>query len=147
MMNKLTGVNEYRDIKITSKRQLTIPKSYFDALNIEDEVQAYLLEDGIFLKPVRNHETLQEKDVQAIVRKVLAEGLSEEEMIKELSRRIHDYNRLLADRVHEFEEDMANSESDDDEGDLDFNGLDVFFHEKNGEATKSSQQESSTSLR
>lgn len=67
MMNKLTGVNEYRDIKITSKRQLTIPKSYFDALNIEDEVHAYLLEDGIFLQPVRRQESLSEKDVQAIV--------------------------------------------------------------------------------
>jgi len=136
MMNKLTGVNEYRDIKITSKRQLTIPKSYFDALNIEDEVQAYLLDDGIFLKPVRNKETLQEKDIQSIVRKVLAEGLAEEELAKELARRINEYNRLLADRVHEFMEDMADSGSNDDKGDLDFNGLDVFFDKKNGEAAE-----------
>ncbi|BCG57723.1 AbrB/MazE/SpoVT family DNA-binding domain-containing protein [Paenibacillus sp. URB8-2] len=137
MMNKLTGVNEYRDIKITSKRQLTIPKSYFDALNLEDEVQAYLLDDGIFLKPVRTKETLQEKDIQSIVRKTLAEGLSEEELAMELTRRINEYNRLLADRVHEFKEDMADLGSDDDKGDLDFNGLDVFFNEENGEASQS----------
>ena len=134
MMNRLTGVNR-RDIKITSKRQLTIPKSYFDALNIEDEVQAYLLDDGIFLKPVRTQETLQEKDIQAIVRKVLTEGLSEEDLAKVLAHRINEYNRLLADRVHEFTEDMTDSESDDDKGDLDLNGLDVFFDEENGEAT------------
>ncbi|QTH41003.1 AbrB/MazE/SpoVT family DNA-binding domain-containing protein [Cohnella sp. LGH] len=139
MMNKLTGVIEFRDIKITSKRQLTIPKSYFDALNMEDEVQAYLMDDGIFLKPVRIKQTLQENDIQLIVRKTLAEGLSEEELARELSHRITAYHRLLAERVHEFMEDMADSGSDDEKGDLDFNGLDVFFNEEDGETSASNR--------
>ncbi|MBD2846335.1 AbrB/MazE/SpoVT family DNA-binding domain-containing protein [Paenibacillus sp. IB182496] len=131
MMKKLTGVNEYRDIKITSKRQLTIPKSYFDALNIEEEVHAYLLDDGIFLQPARSQETREEKDIQAIVKQVLSKGLSEEQLAEELTHRINEYRRLLKDRVQTFMEDMADSGSEEDEGDLDFNGLDVFFDKKN----------------
>lgn len=138
MTIELTGVQEYRDIRISSKRQFTIPKSFFDALNMEDEVQAFLLDDGIFLKPIRSVDTVYEHDVQTIVRKALEEGLSGEDLVKEIAHRINQYDRVLADRVHEFMEDMkADSGSKEDEGDLDFNGLDVFFDEEDGEASKS----------
>jgi len=137
MIKGLDGVKEYRDIKITSKRQFTIPKSFFDALNIEDEMEAYLLEDGIFLKPIHKTETIYDKDIREIIRKTMDEGLEKEEFIKELTSRISQYDRFIANRIQEFKEDMrADSESEDDEGDVDFNGLDVFFDEENGEAVK-----------
>lgn len=133
MIKELNRVREYRDIKITSKRQLTIPKSFFDALNIEDEVEAYLLDDGIFLKPIRKRESVYDQDIQTIIQNVLSQDLPKEEMAKELTKRITEYNEFLAARVQEFKDDMVHSESEEDEGDFDFNGLDVFFNEENGE--------------
>jgi hypothetical protein len=134
MMNELSGVQEYRDIKITSKRQLTIPKSFFDALNMEDEVQAYLLEDGIFLKPIRSVETVYERDIEMIVQKAIKEGFTGQTLAKEISQRISRYDRALADRVHEFVDDMKADSGAEEEGEVDFNGLDVFIDEENGKA-------------
>jgi len=52
MLNE-RATKETRLIKSTSKRQITIPKSFFEILAIEDGVTfvAQVNENGIFLKP------------------------------------------------------------------------------------------------
>lgn len=128
----LGDVREYRDIKITSKRQLTIPKAFFDYLGIEETVHAFLLQDGILLKPEQK-KSVQEMDIEAMLRNVMNEGFSGDELADEFARRVKEYNKFLDSRVEEFLNDMTSKEvSEDGEGD-DFNGLDIFFDEEDGE--------------
>lgn len=59
-------VKEYRQIKITSKRQVTIPKSIFDLLELKDgdSLMAYAFEDGVLLKPYKDKETVYDQDLR-----------------------------------------------------------------------------------
>ncbi len=77
-------VQEFREIPVTSKRQITIPKSFIDRLAIEGSLQAYLTDDGIFLKPVRKDEkgnkSITKRDLKDIVSQAIAEGYVGEEL-------------------------------------------------------------------
>jgi bifunctional DNA-binding transcriptional regulator/antitoxin component of YhaV-PrlF toxin-antitoxin module len=137
-------VQEYRDIKITSKRQLTIPKSFFDHLGMEESVQAFLLNDGIFLKPVHKKESIYKNDIRSIIQNVIKDGYQEDEMVEEIAYRIAEYNRVLSERVQEFLNDL-DVDSVSDERDVDFNGLDIFFDEKDGETFEAAGEESKES--
>ncbi|MCM3603156.1 AbrB/MazE/SpoVT family DNA-binding domain-containing protein [Robertmurraya korlensis] len=128
----LENIRESRDIKITSKRQLTIPKAYFDYLGIEETVHAILLDDGILIKPEKK-QSLQEIDVEVILRNVMNEGYTGDELADEFSRRVKEYNKVLDRRIEEFLNDMtSDTVSEANEGD-DFNGLDIFFNTEDGE--------------
>lgn len=130
---------EYRDIKITSKRQLTIPKAFFDYLGIEETVHAYLLDDAILIKPAQKR-TVQEIDIEKIIRNVMNEGYSGDAMAEEIAYRIKEYNGLIDRRIEEFLNDMTGDEVLDDQGDVEFNGLELFFDEENGEDAEANQQ-------
>ena len=126
---------ETRLIKSTSKRQITIPKSFFDYLAIEDGITfvAQVIDDGIFLKPQSLHgETVNDQDRKRIIRKVLQEGYSGEEMVEEISYRLQQYDEFIARRLREFENDIADSVEGADviPGVEAFNGLDIFFDQK-----------------
>jgi bifunctional DNA-binding transcriptional regulator/antitoxin component of YhaV-PrlF toxin-antitoxin module len=135
-------VREYRDIKITTKRQLTIPKAFFDYLGIEETVHAYLLDDAILIKPAQK-KSVQEMDIEKIVRNVMNEGYSGDDMAEEIAYRIKQYNEHVERRINEFLNDMTSEEVEDDQGDVEFNGLDIFFDEENGEIAEANQEKRS----
>lgn len=128
---KLENIREFKNIKITSKRQLTIPKAYFDYLGIDDSVQAFLLDDGILLKPEKKQST-QEIDIEIILRNIMKDGYTGDELVDEFSRRVKSYNKVLNRRIEGFLNDLTSDTVSEAEGE-DFNGLDIFFHEENGE--------------
>jgi bifunctional DNA-binding transcriptional regulator/antitoxin component of YhaV-PrlF toxin-antitoxin module len=128
------NAREYRDIKITSKRQLTIPKAFFDYLGIEDMVHAYLFDDGILIKPAQKR-SIQEMDIETIVRKVMNEGYSGNAMADEIAHRIKQYNDAMDRRIEEFLDDMTSDEVPEDQGD-EFNGLEMFFDQEDGETAE-----------
>lgn len=138
---KPENIREARDIKITSKRQLTIPKAYFDYLGIEETVHAFLLDDGILLKPEKK-QTIQEVDVEIILRNVIAEGFTGDELADEFSRRVKEYNKVLDRRIEWFLDDMTSDTVSEAKGKGDdFNGLDIFFNEEDGEDSKAIREE------
>ncbi|MED4353592.1 AbrB/MazE/SpoVT family DNA-binding domain-containing protein [Schinkia azotoformans] len=128
------GLNilENREITVTGKRQITIPKSFYERLSIDKTLQAFLTPDGIYLKPKQNEdESVYDEDIKSIIKKVMSEGYSSEEMVEEIAYRIKKYNEFIDNRIREFEKDLGNeSESDDLEDE--FNGLDVFFDSEIG---------------
>jgi bifunctional DNA-binding transcriptional regulator/antitoxin component of YhaV-PrlF toxin-antitoxin module len=127
-------VREYREITVTSKRQITIPKSFFDRLAIEETLVAYLLDDGIFLKPARKDDSVYAEDVEEIIRDVVREGYSGEELVAELARRLNEYNKFIERRIQEFERDLKSDSVSEDTED-EFYGLDVFFTDTETEET------------
>ena len=130
---KPENIREARDIKITSKRQLTIPKAFFDYLGIEETVHAFLLDDGILLTPEKK-QTIQEGDVEIILQNVIAEGFTGDELADEFSRRVKEYNKVLDRRIEGFLDDMTSDTVSEAKGKGDdLNGLDIFFNEEDGE--------------
>ncbi len=135
------AAKETRLIKSTSKRQITIPKSFFEILAIEDGVTfvAQVNENGIFLKPQSiMKQSIRDQDREHIIRQIFREGYSEEEIIEELNYRLKKYDEFIAHRVQEFDNDIADSyDGTGDEPEVEsFNGLDIFFHEEAGASHK-----------
>lgn len=124
------NIHEYREIAVTSKRQITIPKSFFDYLGIEDSLVAWLTRDGIYLKPVHRQDTVYDHDRREIILGALSEGGSQEQVAERISRRLEEYDELMSRRIHEFQGDARGSS---DEEDMEFNGLNVFFDTEAGE--------------
>ena len=127
------NIKEYRQIKITSKRQVTIPKSFFDLLQLKDgdSFKAYAFEDEILLKPHKTVETVYEQDMKKIIHQAIDDGYTGEELAGEIVFRLKQYEHFISRRVEEFEKDIAEEGIDniaeDVSGVENFNGLDVFF--------------------
>lgn len=128
------NAKEFRDIKITAKRQLTIPKAFFDHLGIEDTVHAFLLDDGILIKPAKRR-AIQEIDVELIVRNVINEGYNGNEMAEEIAYRIKKYNESVDRKIQEFLNDMEGNTVSENQGD-EFNGLEIFFDQEDGKTAE-----------
>ncbi len=139
---KFMGANGdigYKKITVTGKRQITIPKHFFDHLDIGTMVTAYLKDGGIFLEPYREEkETITEIDTRDIVRQAIAEGLTGDDLANEVARRVGELNKLFNRRIQEFERDLSDDSVDDSEDD--FNGLDVFFDQEIGEDAKETRE-------
>jgi len=134
---------ETRLIKSTSKRQITIPKSFFEFLALEEGVtfMAQLFNGGIILKPYKTEkESVRDQDRKRIIHQVICEGYSEEELIEELNYRLKKYDEFIVRKVQEFENGIAeNNDSVGDEPEADsFNGLDIFFDKEAGTSSKES---------
>ena len=135
-------VKELRLIKITSKRQITIPKSVFDLLQLKDGdyLAAYALDDKIILEPVKTKDTVYDLDVKAIITQAINEEYTGTELAEEIYLRLKEYNSFLTEKVRKFEADIANHGISGAPGDVSevdsFNGLDVFLDHKDGEPRK-----------
>ncbi|MGE6552817.1 AbrB/MazE/SpoVT family DNA-binding domain-containing protein [Bacillus mycoides] len=119
---------EQKEITITGKRQITIPKNYYDYLGMENSLHATLTPQGIFLKPSKKKETVYEEDIQKIVSELIAAGYKGGELAKKLSERIAEYEQFLNRKIEQFQAEMEGDVGKED----DFHGLDIFFDEKNG---------------
>ncbi|PFT90521.1 hypothetical protein COK81_16055 [Bacillus thuringiensis] len=120
---------ENKEITITGKRQITIPKNYYDYLGMKDSLHAILTPQGIFLKPSKKEQTVYEDDIQKIVSELIARGYKGGELAEKLSKRIAEYEQFLDYKIEQFQKEMEGSVGKED----DFNGLDIFFDEKDGE--------------
>ena len=98
-----TGIRDYREITVTSKRQITIPKLYFDHLQIHDTLEAYLVGDGIYLKP-KKMQNIYTSDLRQIVLNTIREGYDGEELANEVVLRIEKYTDVLNGRISEFDD-------------------------------------------
>ncbi len=91
-MNQTTYAGKKRSgkkrIKVSEKRQITIPIDFYKALRLEDEVDCQLHGDAIVIRPVQEHSG--EFDEQ-ILAELINKGYSGKELLnkfKETRRRI-----------------------------------------------------------
>jgi len=130
---KESSVVETRLIKSTSKRQVTIPKSFFNILSLEQGVTfvAQLFDEGIFLVPqIRSEQSIWDEDRKAIIRQVMREKLNGEELVEELNFRLKKYDEFLVKKIEGFEAEILEEEKDLDDtlGVVNFNGLEILFN-------------------
>lgn len=77
----------HKIISISSKRQVTIPQKYYEALRFENEAECILQDEGILIRPVKNRGTdFSEK----LLAELIEQGYTGTELLlrfKELSRK------------------------------------------------------------
>ena len=86
-------------ISVSQKRQITIPIEFFSTLGIEKEVECYLQNNAIVIRPVR--ENLGEFDEQ-ILADLISQGLSGQELLekfKQMRRKVRPAVERLLDEA------------------------------------------------
>lgn len=70
---------EKKRISVSQKRQITIPVEFFNSLGIEKEVECYIQNNTIVIRPVREGGGEFDEEILA---DLIAQGLSGEELLK-----------------------------------------------------------------
>ena len=99
----MTALAEPQAIKISSKRQITIPAQWYRALDFHEYALATWTDDGILIQPL----DVADEDVTVdILRHLIAQGYERDELIeqyKQMKSKIVSVKQAIA----EAEEDVA----------------------------------------
>lgn len=108
-------------ISVSSKRQINIPKDFFDTLHIGKEMIAELHGNSIVLKPVKDNYVDFSKEILA---DIIAEGYTGEDILKEFEFRKAQIPMALEQLVEDAHKNSVKFEDVREElfGDLDEEG-------------------------
>ena len=96
---------DHKIVRVTSKRQLTIPKKYYDALKIGDRVKCYQEGRKLVIEPARDDEFWDFST--DILRELVAENFIGEDLLKEFEARKQNAARALERLADEARDDTA----------------------------------------
>ena len=71
-------MSEGKKVNVSKQRQVTIPKIYFDALGIQEEVTVEMTEEGLLMKPVAK---IPDDFAEQLLERMIAQGLSGQELL------------------------------------------------------------------
>jgi len=80
---------ERKIIRVSGKRQVTIPQKYFEALGFSNEAECILQNNAIVIRPIR--ENIGNEFSEQILADLIAQGMSGQELLvkfKEMSNKI-----------------------------------------------------------
>lgn len=109
--------HQMKRVAVSSKRQISIPKEFYEELNIKDEIIMEKIHNNLVIRPAGydNHEDFTEE----ILRDLIAEGYPKEELVTKLRERRAQMqpalDRLIADTDHEETMTIDNLFTDDTE--------------------------------
>lgn len=98
---------EKRRIHISSKRQITIPSKYYEALGLSNEIDCIYANDMLILTPVRNEDTAFAEEILSDLTK---QGYSGQELVEEF-KRISRLVRPAVEKLIEEADTLANEAS------------------------------------
>jgi len=101
-------------VRITGKRQVTIPKEFFEQLDMGTVLHAYVENGHLVLEPVRPEDPMDFS--QEIINDLADEGLTGEELKREFARRREGMMAALKELVTEARNDaLINAVPDGDD--------------------------------
>lgn len=95
--------HQMKRVAVSSKRQISIPKEFYDDLHIKDEIIMEKVHNNLVIRPASydNHEDFTEE----ILSDLIAEGYPKEELVTKLRERKEQMqpalDRLIADTDNE----------------------------------------------
>ncbi|MFK3988525.1 AbrB/MazE/SpoVT family DNA-binding domain-containing protein [Exiguobacterium mexicanum] len=87
-----------KKVAVSSKRQIAIPKEFFDAIGIEKEIIMELNDGVINIKPVRTH---TDDFSEEILADVIQEGFTGNDILKEFQRRKNMIRPAISQMIEE----------------------------------------------
>ena len=97
--------NDHKIVRVTSKRQFTIPKKYYDSLKLGDRVKCYQEGRKLVIEPAREDEFWDFST--DILRDLVADNYTGEDLLKEFEARKQNAARALERLADEARNDAA----------------------------------------
>lgn len=72
-------MNKPKKVKLSKQRQMTIPKVYFDALQMQEEVTVELVDGGLLIKPVHK---VPDDFAEQLLESLIQKGFSGQELLE-----------------------------------------------------------------
>lgn len=96
-------------ISVSSKRQITIPKEFYENLNISEEVLCEVVDGALIIKPVQEVVDFSE----FILRDLVNEGYQGEELLHEFTHRKSQIRPALSQMIAENRDHIVYSNTED----------------------------------
>ena len=104
MLNTETNSSERKIINVTGKRQVTIPLKFYEKLHFGKEIECFLTDDAIVLRPFSN--STDDFTVE-ILKDLVKQGLSGDELVKQFSNKKTDIKKAIDIIINEADEIAA----------------------------------------
>ena len=111
-LNRERGPMESKRISVSKKRQITIPKKFYEQLNIQDEVECILKDGALVILPVRKETEFAEE----ILKDLIDQGLSGQELLEEFKKtrtRIRPAVKLMIEEAKEAAKNLRGTGDDE----------------------------------
>jgi bifunctional DNA-binding transcriptional regulator/antitoxin component of YhaV-PrlF toxin-antitoxin module len=95
---------EARRINVSTKRQITIPQKFFEALNIGNEVECFIRNNEIVIRPIHASEEFSEE----ILRDLIKQGYQGEELLQKFREMRSKVRPAIQKLIEEAEEAARN---------------------------------------
>ncbi|MDF1493792.1 AbrB/MazE/SpoVT family DNA-binding domain-containing protein [Caproiciproducens sp. CPB-2] len=106
---------ERKIIRVSMKRQVTLPQKYFEVLGFQSEAECVLQDDGILIRPVRD--SGGDDFSEQILADLISQGISGQELLdkfKEQSKKVHPaIKKLIAEADSLAESDQGKKTLDE----------------------------------
>lgn len=101
MYAKENPVAERKIINVTGKRQVTIPMKYYERLGFGKEVECFLTEDAIVLRPLTNSD---DSFTMEILKDLVSQGLSGDELLEKFAKQRSNIKKAVGMLIEEADE-------------------------------------------
>ena len=98
------GVIERKIIHVTGKRQITIPLKFFERLRFGKEVECFLSDDAIVIRPLS---TSDDNFTMEILKDLVAQGYGGDELIERFAAQRGNIQKAIGILVNEADEIAA----------------------------------------
>lgn len=92
---------ERKIINVTGKRQVTIPMKFYERLGFGKEVECFLTEDSIVLRPLSNSD---DSFTMEILKDLVSQGLSGDELLVKFAEQRNNIKKAVGMLIDEADE-------------------------------------------
>lgn len=94
------GHMDRKIISVSQKRQITIPLKFFKQLNLETEVECFVQNNSLVIRPIRSDQS--EFSVE-ILKDLVAQGFSGDELVRQFETKSKNIKKAIAIMQEEAE--------------------------------------------
>ena len=95
---------ERKIINITGKRQITIPQKFYEKLQFGKEIECFLTNDSVVLRPLYNSD---DGFAMEILKDLVSQGYSGEELLAEFAEQRRNIAKAIGTLIEEADEIAA----------------------------------------
>ena len=106
MNNTISATAERKIINVTGKRQVTIPLRFYEKLSFGKEVECFLTNDAVVLRPL-SYPSLDDSFTMEILRDLISQGYNGDQLLEKFAEQRADIKKAIGLLVEEADEIAA----------------------------------------
>lgn len=105
VVREVSAMRDYKIIRVTDKRQLTIPKGFYEKLGVSREVKCYIKEGALVIEPLKPGSFWDFST--EILKEILEEGYQDKEVLVQFEKRKAQVEFAIRKMGEEARQEMA----------------------------------------